>query len=259
MLGKRNTRLAVVLVTIGIAIGITATLSFITLYGRASDTEQCKAENNCASIIFNGSNYMIRGQAYHTWQQDCMGLNRCTIVTANGTNYMLKGEAYDAYVESDNLVVPFYRMKFISQLMDEVRRELIVIDGRDAAEVDRLVDEYTITEATSKTVPVTDAQNQPTGQLAKSMYGYIYKNDLIRFTNENNPESLKSKFVYGTGSVGGVQSDNGDFYPEFVPSPEQNEQIVAEYKKIKENEIARILNEKEGVVRLSDQDFFPIQ
>lgn len=259
MLDRRNTRLAVVLVTVGIAIGITATLSFITLYERVSDSQQCTARNSCTHISYNGSEYVMRGQAYQTWVQECVGASRCAMVTVNGTNYILKDKANDAYVELENLVVPFYRMKFISQLMDEVRRELIVIEGRDAAEVDRMVEEYNISEATSETVPGTDAQGQPTGKLYKSMYGYIYKSDLIRFTTQNGPESLKSKSIIGIGSVGGVHSNSGDFYPEFVPNPEQNEQIIVEIKKIKENEIAIIVKEKEGVVRLSDQDFFPIE
>jgi hypothetical protein len=255
--GNRNRRLAIIFTSVGILIGIATTLTITTLSSPkpAPAAEVCTRDNNCLIVPLNDSSYQLKGESYKAYESCLTGTERCTWVTTNNTNYILKGEAYDANVELDNLIVPFHRMKLVSQLMDEVRRELIAIDGRDALQVDLLIEKYNITEATSNIVSATDAENQPTGKSAKSVYGYIYKNDLIRFTNEHDPESLKAISVYSIASVASVNSDAGTFDTEFVPNAEQNKHIVEEYKKIKEKELARILNEREGVIRVSDQDF----
>lgn len=167
-------------------------------------------------------------------------IQSCTIVESGGAKYRLTGEAYAAYLELWNIALPIHRIGFDSQYIDD-RPYLINIDGPTSA-VEDIVSEYNVIENGTKVT----SDNRWT-----SFYGWIYKDDLIRFLNENSIDSLSSRSI-SVAPIGGYSLEEGvdvSGIPPQIPDPDMEQQFIAEGQMFIENEISRILLEESGVER----------
>jgi hypothetical protein len=254
VINTKNRKVALLFGTIGVAIGIVATITFANLYPTSGissilSAPDCTRANGCMIVPINGSRNELRGESYKAYEPCLQNREKCTWVTVNGTNYILKGEAYEAYLVMDNIASQLHMMQFDSQFVDE-RGYLITIEGHNLPEVDRIVKEYNISESLVNV--------HPTNKNWKSVSGLIFKEDLIRFVEENDADSISlgNLTVTRTGSItnGETTVTNPFTYP-----AGQSDRAIAEYQMFKEQETSQIVLYKSGVTRIDEKDLIKVQ
>lgn len=246
----KNTIIIAVILVIGVAIGI-VTIPSLTAsqypHGSAHYTPppaDCTEDNNCHAMQFNSSTYELRNEAYKAYRQNCEG-GRCILVAVNGTNYMLSGAVYQAYQDIDNIAIPLYTIKFESQYLPSQTPYLISVYG-PTAEVQSLATKYNVSKGYAK-IDYDDLT---------SFYGWISKDNLVRFMDENNADSLGAKSV-SVSPVNGYSVGNETVNRIPFPLPDE-EKLSKELEVFRQDEISRIVVEKTGVFKLSSEDFFPV-
>ncbi|MGH9877211.1 MAG: hypothetical protein ACRD5H_06195 [Nitrososphaerales archaeon] len=208
--------------------------------------DECTTQNNCVVLPINGSRYLATGEAYEAFQRCSSGIS-CTWQTVNGTMYVFEGEAYEAYLVLDNLAVPLHRIRYDSQYIGD-RPYLINIDGPTPA-VEEIVSKYDLARNGTKVSP--DSR-------WTSFYGWIYKENLIRFLNENSVDSLSSKSVT-VAPIGSYSIEQGVTVYGIPAQIPDEEQFLAERQAFINTEIAKIISEKEGVKRIDEKDLTEVE
>jgi hypothetical protein len=247
----KNTVVVIVILVIGMAIGTAAVLSLTISQhpgGSAHYTpppDDCIEDNSCAATQFNGSMYELRGAAYEAYRQNCEGGNRCYLVAVNGTGYMLAGEAYQAYLDIDNIAIPLYTIKFESRYLPSQVPYLVSIYG-PTAEVQSLAMKYNVSKSYAK-IDYDDVT---------AFYGWISRDNLIRFMDENNVDSLGAKSV-SVSPVGSYTVGNETVNRIPFPLPDE-EKLAKELEAFRQDAISEIIAEKTGVFKLSSSDFFSV-
>lgn len=238
-------KIAVLFGAVGIVIGILATALFTNLFPPSIlDTKDCTRENDCIITPINGTYYQLRGESYKAYENCSATAQECTWITIKGTHYLLEGEAHQAYVIMDNIASQLHMMKFDSQFVDE-RGYLINIEGHNLPAVERLVEQYNISES------LVDVH--PTNKNWKSVYGLIFKEDLIRFVEENDAQSIASESLT-VSRVGSVSNGETTISNPFIYPAGEAEQAIVELEQFKEQEIQKIVLQKQGVTRINDSD-----
>ena len=168
----------------------------------------------------------------------------CIVQFVNGTIYLLEGEAYQAYLDFNNIALPLHTMKLESQLLPSDIPYLINVYG-PTEPVQSLVTEYNITRSSVK----VNRDGSHT-----TFYGWIYKQNLDRFLDENPVDSLKARSIY-VDPIGGYSDENGTGDRVPFPIPDNLAEVHHAFREAK---YSRILTEKTGVTRISEYDLLPI-
>ena len=181
------------------------------------------------------------GFLFSAMAQDC-NIDSCTLVAVDGKTYKLTGDAFSSYQDLTLRGMSLESMRLQSQYLDNGEPFLINISG-PSAEVDKLVSRYIVNKTSEQELPLING---------KSVFGTTVKNNLLGFLSVSDASELRSKSV-DVRPVSSYDMGEGRIFREFLTTG-QKQEIANDLEVFKQNEIRKIIVEKQGVSMIGQQE-----